>query len=101
MPPLAAAKLHVALRPCFPNQSAISTRGLRLAGLRQKNQELEASVRRLQAENSAFQQEKERLEILQKIEKGEISAAEAVKLLRKDKGDVFKIKEKAKSNKTE
>lgn len=30
--------------------------------LRQKNQELEASVRRLQAENSAFTQEKERLE---------------------------------------
>ena len=30
--------------------------------LRQKNQELEASVRKLQAENFAFQQEKERLE---------------------------------------
>lgn len=30
--------------------------------LRQKNNELEANVRRLQAENSAFQQEKERLE---------------------------------------
>ena len=30
--------------------------------LRQKNQELEASVRKLQAENSAFHREKERLE---------------------------------------
>ncbi|MEK6567724.1 MAG: septum formation initiator family protein [Candidatus Omnitrophota bacterium] len=30
--------------------------------LRRKNQELEASVRKLQVENSAFQREKERLE---------------------------------------
>jgi len=44
-------------------------------------------------------QEKERLGILQKIEKGEITAKEAVRLLRNDKEDSLQIKENSKPNK--
>ena len=44
-------------------------------------------------------QEKERLGILQKIEKGEITAKEAVRLLRNDKEDSLQIKENSRSTK--